>query len=586
MPFKVGMRAPVKCVGKYELRALLVQMPSCAVYDGWDPDLDLRVAIKLIPLSTADDNESREVLDRFRRGAKAAAQLHHPNIVSVYNYGETEDYAYLIMEFVDGPTLKSRFETEHFELPEICAIIGAILEALQYSHGRGVIHRDIKPSNIMFTKDNKVKIVDFGIARLEDGGSTYDNELTSAGMRIGAPAYMSPEQWLTEKVDARTDIYSTGVVLYQMLTGEAPFEGTQDTIMRKVLYGPLMLPSHLSKSVTQSLDRVVTRAMEKQREDRFESAAAFNAALQAAFRHVEPIVRPPAQAKPRSRVPLLGLLMVAMLALGGAAAWRSFVRGDAKQDPPPNEVRAGVPRPPEPPPSDVPPEPPRLFTAPVKPAPDTVDPNSGGDAAARPAPVPSLPYPPVPPGTGPQEALVAPEPRPTPAPDYKPPPVPPKAAGVATGRGKEAGPGAGGKESGSNRVASLLPPDLAKPPKSEPPAPAPEPLPPVRTYGCGLAHASDLGLACIPATDAAAANLGPGGGGGVMVLGVTTGSPADKAGFRKDDVVAKINGSDVRDLSMLAKLAGDATAGHTVAVEVLRNNGRQTLHLAVDQLRH
>ena len=586
MPFKVGMRAPVKCVGKYELRALLVQMPSCAVYDGWDPDLDLRVAVKLIPLSAADDNEAREVLDRFRRGAKAAAQLHHPNIVSVYNYGETEDYAYLVMEFVDGPTLKTRFETEHFELPEICAIIGGILEALQYSHGRGVIHRDIKPSNIMFTRDNKVKIVDFGIARLQDGNSTYDNELTTAGMRIGAPAYMSPEQWLTEKVDARTDIYSTGVVLYQMLTGEAPFEGTQDTIMRKVLYGPLMLPSHLSKSVTRSLDRVVTRAMEKQREDRFESAAAFNAALQAAFHHVEPVVRLSVRTKSRSRVPLLGLLMIAMLALGGTAAWRFLVRSGANENAQPNEVHADLPKPLEPQQSDVPPEPPKISAAPAEPAKSEfngADLNPGPDTTPQP-PLP-IPYPPVPPSNAWQEPP-PPEVKPPSTVEAKPPPVPPnKPSGVNSGKGKETGSGAAGKDS-SNHVASFLPPDFPKTPELHPPAPTSEPLSPPSQPVYGYARTSDIGLFYKSVTDATAANLAPGGGTGLMVLGVTKDSAADKAGFRKDDVVVKINGSNVHDLSMLSKLAVESTAGHTVPVEVLRNSTHQTLYLALDQLRH
>ena len=318
-------------IGKYELRSVLARTPMSTVYDGWDSAIARRVAVKLIPMSAIDDAEAGEAYARFKRGAQAAGQLNHPNIVSVYDYGETADYAYLVMEFVDGPSLKSKFDNnQRFAKTEICKIIGSMLEALQYSHDRGVVHRDVKPANIMFTKDNSLKITDFGIARLEN------SDMTQSGMVIGTPAYMSPEQFLGEKIDLRTDIYSTGVVLYQMVTGERPYEGNLATIMHKVLYGTPLLPSRVSRLATPALDDVVTRAMARKREDRFRSAAEFNAALQAAGQSTSQPLRPqPTEPSRASRVPLaqpgtlnassqtvrVSVLAAAVLLAIGAAGW-------------------------------------------------------------------------------------------------------------------------------------------------------------------------------------------------------------------------------------------------------------------------
>ncbi len=315
-------------IGKYELRSVLARTPMSTVYDGWDSAIARRVAVKLIPMSAIDDAEAAEAYARFKRGAQAAGQLNHPNIVGVYDYGETADYAYLVMEFVDGVSLKSKFDNnQRFAKTEICKIIGSMLDALQYSHDRGVVHRDVKPANIMFTKDNRLKITDFGIARLEN------SDMTQSGMVIGTPAYMSPEQFLGEKIDLRTDIYSTGVVLYQMVTGERPYEGNLATIMHKVLYGTPLLPSRVSRLATPALDDVVTRAMARKREDRFRSAAEFNAALQAAGQSTSPPLRP--QPTQSSRVPLarpgtlnassqtvrVSILAAAVLLAIGAAGW-------------------------------------------------------------------------------------------------------------------------------------------------------------------------------------------------------------------------------------------------------------------------
>src|ERR1700733_6626964 len=262
---KGEMRSTLSYIGKFELRSVVARTGTSAVYDGWDTDIARRVAVKTVSLSSLEDSDTREALARFKRGVQAAGQLAHPNVINIYDYGETDEYAYIVMEFIDGPTLKQLLDNEkRFDIRATCNIMNGILDGLQYSHDRGVIPRDMKPANIMFTKDQRVKITDFGIARLED------SDMTQAGMVIGTPAYMSPEQFMGEKVDWRTDIYSSGVLLYHMITGVRPYEGTLATIMHKVLYGTPLLPSRLSTGITPAFDKVVIRAMAKKREDRFE----------------------------------------------------------------------------------------------------------------------------------------------------------------------------------------------------------------------------------------------------------------------------------------------------------------------------
>ncbi len=269
------MRSNLHRIGKYELRSVLARTSLSTIYDGWDASIARRVAIKVMSLPDDPNEEGQELLTRFRRGAQAAGRLIHPNIVSVYDYGESDGFAYIVMEFVEGPTLKALFdEGQPFDLPRIQDITGGILQALQYSHDRGIVHRDVKPANVMFTREGRVKLTDFGVARIEN------SDITQMGTVVGTPAYMSPEQFLGERVDWRVDIYATGVVLYQLLTGERPYEGSLATIMHKVLHTTPPVPSNLSRLATPALDRIVARAMAKRREDRFGSASEFALALQ------------------------------------------------------------------------------------------------------------------------------------------------------------------------------------------------------------------------------------------------------------------------------------------------------------------
>jgi serine/threonine-protein kinase len=271
------MRMP-DTIGKYDLRQILGKGAMGTVFEGYDPIIGRRLAIKTVQIPDREETEVQAGLARFKREAQAAGRLTHPNIVAVFDYGETPDSAYIVMEFVDGTSLKQVLDrNERFELKDIVRLMRALLAGLQYSHERGVVHRDIKPANVMLTASGEIKIADFGIARIES------SSLTQAGTMMGTPSYMSPEQFMGQTVDARSDIYAAGVVLYQLLTGEKPFDGGFTAIMHKVLHTEPPPPSVLSVTVPQAFDPVVQKAMAKQPASRFASAAEFAAALQDAY---------------------------------------------------------------------------------------------------------------------------------------------------------------------------------------------------------------------------------------------------------------------------------------------------------------
>jgi serine/threonine protein kinase len=329
----------VQALGKYEVRGTLGRGAMGIVYEGWDPLIARRVAIKAVRLPEHPEPETEEEIARFRREAQAAGRLTHPNIVAVYDYGETSELAYIVMEFVDGTTLKHLLDRqERFTVADTARIMQDVLSGLQYSHTRGVVHRDIKPANVILTSVGQAKIADFGIARIES------SSMTQAGTVLGTPAYMSPEQFMGQVVDQRTDIYSSGVLLYQLLTGERPFEGSMTAIMHKVLNTDPPPPSQLTVTSPVALDAVVRRAMAKRPEDRYPSAAAFAEAITAALAArptstpIEPeaeatlvsvrpssapgasSVSPPPSATKRSGMPLLiaaTVAVIAVLAAGG-----------------------------------------------------------------------------------------------------------------------------------------------------------------------------------------------------------------------------------------------------------------------------
>ena len=264
-------------LGKFEVRREVGQGAMGIVYEGFDPAIGRRVALKTLKRSQLERAEAAEILTRFEREAQAAGRLSHPNIVSVYEYGNDGGTTFMAMEFIEGRELKDYFEKqERFPLQEVQRIMAELLDALDYSHRNGVVHRDIKPANIILLKDGTVKVADFGIARIES------STLTQAGSVLGTPSYMSPEQFSGQTVDGRSDIFSAGVVLYQFLTGEKPFTGGFTTIMHKVLKEHPLPPSELNVQVPPGFDAVVAKALAKRPDERFQTAGEFKRALLAA----------------------------------------------------------------------------------------------------------------------------------------------------------------------------------------------------------------------------------------------------------------------------------------------------------------
>lgn len=273
-------------IGKYEIRRELGKGAMGVVYEGYDPVIERTVAIKTIRPEQLEKTQAAEILTRFKREAQAAGRLNHPHIVAIYDYGEVVpegelardatggQVAYIAMEFIKGRELKDYFDTnERFGMKEAERIMGELLAALDHAHKNGVVHRDMKPANVILLADGTVKVADFGIARIET------SELTQAGTMLGTPAYMSPEQFLGQPVDGRSDIFSCGVMLYQFLTGEKPFTGTVTTIMHKVLKEEPLPPSTLNVTLPPAWDAVVKKAMAKSPEARFQTAAEFAAAI-------------------------------------------------------------------------------------------------------------------------------------------------------------------------------------------------------------------------------------------------------------------------------------------------------------------
>jgi len=274
-------------LGKYTITDELGKGAMGVVYKGFDPDIRRTVALKTIRKEMVDDDQAAMLLARFRNEAQAAGRLSHPGIVSVYEWGEEGGIVFLAMEYVEGKSLREYFNRGMpFEGRDAISVMVQLLDALDYAHEQGVYHRDIKPANIIVMNEGrlkgKLKIADFGIARIDS------SNLTQTGAVMGTPGYMAPEQYSGNLVDWRADIFSAGVVMYQLLTGVRPFIGNPDVIAYKICHEQPAPPSEVNPgSSPAEFDAVTMKALSKSPEDRHQTARAFRDAILGA--HAGPV---------------------------------------------------------------------------------------------------------------------------------------------------------------------------------------------------------------------------------------------------------------------------------------------------------
>lgn len=257
-------------IGKYEIQGVLGRGGMGVVYRAFDPAIHRLVAIKTITKSAMDPSELQYAIARFRHEAQAVGRLTHPRIAAIYDYGEDENLAYIVMELVNGKSLYDHLQNKaSFELQEIGEIIRQLLDGLGYAHAQGVVHRDIKPSNLLVNDDGRIKISDFGIAHIDT------SSLTQVGEIMGSPGYMSPEQFTGDEPDSRTDLYAVGVIAFELLAGRKPFTGSNVEIMRQVISERPQNPSEFNPKISAQLDWAVHKALAKNREERFQTAREF-----------------------------------------------------------------------------------------------------------------------------------------------------------------------------------------------------------------------------------------------------------------------------------------------------------------------
>ncbi|WP_395686837.1 serine/threonine-protein kinase [Caenimonas koreensis] len=290
----------LKKLGRYDLIRVLGKGAMGIVYEGRDPNLDRRVAIKTVKVENLSEEAAAEYEHRFRTEARSAARLQHPNIVSVYDSDRDGDIAFLVMEYIQGDDLKHHIDKGvRYSLDQSLKMIRDLLSALDYAHKQGIVHRDIKPANLLIEPvGGRVKLTDFGVARIQDSGEATRTQ----GSMVGTLKYMSPEQVQGQKIDSRADLFSVGVVLYQLLTDKRPFDGDNDfSIIHQIIGHTPPAPTSFNPRLPAAIDAVVARALAKNRNDRFATARDFAAALQSAIRRAEDsTVVPPADPTRRS----------------------------------------------------------------------------------------------------------------------------------------------------------------------------------------------------------------------------------------------------------------------------------------------
>jgi len=270
----------LKQLGKYRIAEVVGASALTTVYKATDPEPERTVALKIHRKEGIDPRITAQTVAKFKNQMLAAERLAHPGIADVYEHGEDESLAYLAMEYLAGRGLRDFLTLRlRLGLKDTMSIMVQLLAALDFAHANGVVHRDVKPANIIILLSGRLKLADFGIALID----TFD--LAQAGPAAGSPAYMSPEQHSGLEADRRSDLFSCGVVLYELLTGSKPFEGSPDTLGEKICREPFRPASELNpKGSFAALDAVIARALAKKPEERFPTARDFASALEVAFK--------------------------------------------------------------------------------------------------------------------------------------------------------------------------------------------------------------------------------------------------------------------------------------------------------------
>ncbi len=270
---------PGQMLGPYRIISQIGQGGMATVYKAYQPSMDRNVAVKVLPGQLAD---SKEFTKRFQQEARIIARLEHAHILPVFDYGESEGISYFVMRYLEAGTLKEKMEAGRpLPLPEIDRLFTQLADALSYAHSQGVIHRDLKPANALIDSRGNLFLTDFGIAKILESASP---RLTQTDAIMGTPAYISPEQAQAQKVDQRSDIYSLGIILYEMVTGRVPY--TADTplaVILKHVSNPLPLPSSIKPDIPEAIEQVILKALAKNPDDRFDTVAEFLSAWKRAL---------------------------------------------------------------------------------------------------------------------------------------------------------------------------------------------------------------------------------------------------------------------------------------------------------------